>query len=297
MAESSSIALSPAEEQWRGPVSGAVRIGTEAHKVLFCRMLLDTHDRYKPAVIAWPRLDDAALARLTGLPIWKLAVETEGYASLRMQAMADITADPLIREAIALNAFEERRHKEVLAHMIRFYGIDIGAETDYLQPRRPEWTFVRTGYGEFIDSFFAFGLFTLAKRSGFFPAELVEVFEPVIQEEARHNLFFANWLAYARARCPLWKRPALSAHRLGALAVELFIRVHVSNTIDQDNFTMKGSQAMGFDLSVRELLDLCLAENDRRFARYDDRLLRPRLLTRPARFVRALFGPPQAQAR
>jgi hypothetical protein len=285
----SSIASSPAI-QWRGPVSGVIRIGTEVHKTLFCHMLLDTHDPYKPAAIPWPRLDDAALARLTGLPIWKLAVETEGYASVRMQAMAEITDDPLIREAIALNAFEERRHKKVLAHMIRFYGIDIGAETDYQQPRRPEWTFVRTGYGEFIDSFFAFGLFALAKRSGFFPVELVEVFEPVIQEEARHNLFFANWLAYERARCPLWKRPALAAHRLGALAVELFIRLHVSNKIDQDNFTMKGSQAMGFDLSVRELLDLCLAENDRRFARYDDRLLRPQLLARPARLARAVFG-------
>jgi hypothetical protein len=296
MTELSSIDSSPSAERWRGPATGAVRIGSEAHKALFCRMLLDTYDPYKPAVIAWPKLDDVALKRLTGLPIWRLAVETEGYASLRMQAMADITDDPLIREAIALNAFEERRHKEVLAHMIRFYGIDIGAETDYLQPRHPEWTFVRTGYGEFMDSFFAFGLFALAKNSGFFPMELVEVFEPVIQEEVRHNLFFANWLAYERARCPLWKRPAMAAHRLGALAVECYIRMHVSNTIDQDNFTMKGSEAMGFDLGIRELIDLCLAENDRRFALYDDRLLRPQLLARPARLARALLGRPRRRA-
>jgi hypothetical protein len=66
--------------------------------------------------------------------------------------------------------------------------------------------------------------------------------------------------------------------------------MHVSNTIDQDNFTMKGSQAMGFDLSMRELIALCLAENDRRFALYDDRLLRPQLLSRPARVARALLG-------
>jgi hypothetical protein len=270
-----------------------IRIGSEEHKRLFCRMLLDTHDPYKPAVIPWPRLDDVALARLTGLPIWRLAVETEGNAGVRMQAMADATDDPLIREAIALNAFEERRHKEVLAHMIRFYGIDIGEEPLYRQPPRPEWTFVRTGYGEFIDSFFAFGLFTLAQRSGFFPAELVEVFEPVIQEEARHNLFFANWAAYQRARCPAWKRPFQAMHRLAALAVEVSIRIHVGNTIDKDNFTMKGSQALGFDLGISELLELCLVENDRRFAGSDPCLVRPQLMPRLARAVRAVCAAPR----
>jgi hypothetical protein len=249
-------------------------------------MLLDTHDPYKPAIIAWPKLDGIALARLTRLPIWRLAVETEGNASARMQAMAEVSDDPLIREALALNAFEERRHKEVLAHMIRFYGIDIGPEPDYVRPRRPVWTFLRTGYGEFIDSFFAFGLFALAKHSGYFPAELVEVFEPVIQEEARHNLFYANWLAHERARCPLWRRPAQILYRLGALAAEFFIRVHFGNKIDKDNFTMKGGAAMGLKPGLRALLDLCLAENDRRFARYDERLVRPQMMAAMAR----LFG-------
>src|SRR5262249_42092183 len=191
------------------------------------------------------------------------------------------------REAIALNAFEERRHKDVLAHMIRFYGIDIGPEPEYQQSKRPEWNFLCTGYGEFIDSFFAFGLFALAKSSGFFPEELVEVFEPVIQEEARHNLFFANWLAYERARSPVWKRPALAMHRLAALAVEIYVHMDVSSKVDGDNFTIKGSEAMGIDLGFRELLELCLAENDRRFALYDERLVRPQLMARAARTVRA----------
>ncbi len=70
--------------------------------------------------MAWPKLSPDAEKRLTGLPFWDVAVETEGYASSRMQAMADTLTDPLIRESIALNAFEEGRHKLVIRNMLRF---------------------------------------------------------------------------------------------------------------------------------------------------------------------------------
>src|ERR1700675_2848947 len=100
-------------------------IGSEEHKRLFCRMLLDSYDPYKPAVIDWPKLEPAALARLTSLPFWDMAVATEEMAGRRMEALAAACDDALIREAVALNAFEERRHKDVLGHMIRFYGIEL----------------------------------------------------------------------------------------------------------------------------------------------------------------------------
>ncbi len=289
---------SVAELPWPGAgPAGGIRIGSDAHKELFCRSFLDTHDRYKPAVIAWPVLDERTLRRLTSLPIWRLAVETEGYAGLRMEAMAAACDDPLLREAIALNAFEERRHKDVLGHLIRFYGIEIGEEPSYASPRRPEWSFLCTGYGEFIDSFFAFGLFALAKRSGFFPAELVEVFEPVIQEEARHNLFFANWLAWRQARAPLWRRPLLALQRIAAILTQARGRLQVGGEINGENFTMKGSEALGLGIEPRALLDLCLAENDRRFASYDERLVRPRFMPRLARFVRVFLGKPRPVVR
>ena len=55
---------------------GPVRIGSDAHKVLFCRTLLDTFNPYKPAVIDWPTLDDETRDRLVKLPIWDIAVQT-----------------------------------------------------------------------------------------------------------------------------------------------------------------------------------------------------------------------------
>ena len=36
---------------------GRIRWGSNEHKTLLCRTLLDTFNPYKPAVIDWPELD------------------------------------------------------------------------------------------------------------------------------------------------------------------------------------------------------------------------------------------------
>ena len=64
-----------------------------------------------------------------------------------------------------MNAFEESRHKIVLADMVQAYGIALAPEPEYKRPRDPEFAFMRTGYSECIDSFFGFGLFKIARNS------------------------------------------------------------------------------------------------------------------------------------
>jgi hypothetical protein len=255
-----------------------VPLGSEEHKELFCRMLLDTHDPYDPSLIAWPDLPPEPLGRLKALPFWDIAVGTEGDAAIRMQALAEVSDDPLIAEAVALNAFEERRHKAVLHRMLAHYAIASKPERPYVPPQDARWAFLRTGYGECFDSFFAFGLFALAGRSGFFPAPLVAVFEPVMQEEARHNLFFVNWVAYMRRHLPVLARLPFSAQCLGALARQIWARASLAGDVDGDNFTRTGAAAAGVSLDPRSFLETCLAEHERRFAGYDRNLLRPRLM-------------------
>ncbi len=55
-----------------------------------------------------------------------------------------------------------------------------------------------TGAGECIDSFFAFGFLQISKNSEDYPSALIEVMEPIVQEEARHIMFIHNWLLYMR---------------------------------------------------------------------------------------------------
>ena len=40
-----------------------IKVGSDAHKELFCRQFLETHEVYDPAVLPWPELDDAQLGR------------------------------------------------------------------------------------------------------------------------------------------------------------------------------------------------------------------------------------------
>jgi hypothetical protein len=253
--------------------------GTSAHKQAFCRMLLDTFDPYKPAVIEWPVLEPDALKRITTLPFWDVAVQTEGYASARVQRLADTLSDPLLKEAVSLNAFEEARHKHVLEHMVRFYGIKLQEEPSYSADKDAEWSFLRTGYGECLDSFFAFGLFEMARRSGYFPSALVEVFEPVIREEGRHILFFVNWVAWTAANKPLPLRLWFRLRCVAALIVNAIGRMGVAGDAgSSDNFVAAGGQNFTADFNLREFMELCLAENDRRMAPFDERLLRPVLV-------------------
>ena len=94
----------------------------------------------------------------------------QGAASASL-SYAEQIADPLLREAIELNAFEEGRHKQVLSQAgrsLRRYGSRPSPST--CRRAHAEWAFMVTGFSECIDSFFAFGLFALAKRSRLFPA-------------------------------------------------------------------------------------------------------------------------------
>ncbi|GAA0586571.1 ferritin-like domain-containing protein [Rhizomicrobium electricum] len=276
---------------------GPVRLGSPEHLRLLCKTLLETFNPYKPAVIDWPKLDAKTQDLITSLPIWDIAVQTENRAGVWVGSYADKARDPLLRQAVELNAFEERRHRHVLANLVEAYGIALKPEPAYPAPRDPEWAFVQVGFSECIDSFFAFGLFEAARRTGFFPPELVDTFEPVIAEEGRHILFFVNWLAWHRRTMPAWRRPWFELKVAVIWAYLILERIGIASNIGegdkQSNFTVNGADQLGVDITPAALMDLCLAENDRRLGVYDNRLLRPTLVPAMVRLIRRFLPEPQ----
>jgi hypothetical protein len=267
-----------------------VEIGSEGHRDLFCRVFVETHDPYDPESLEWPDLEPQAVERLRSLPFWAEALSTEANTAAKIQALAKIEPDPIVREAIALQGFEEARHSRLLALMTERYGIAVSLPPPDPLPDDLEWGFVRTGFGECFDSFFAFGLFRIARESGFFPPALVERFEPIVQEEARHILFFANWIAWRRRRGPVWGRPWHLGRSGLALFLQAWKRVATARGMQTGDFTLRGHESIGLSLSPRAFLDICLEENDRRLGVYDPRLLRPTVVPTIARIARRFLS-------
>jgi len=289
-------------------MANTLKIGSPEHKELLCRTFIDTHDPFKPAEIRWPDLDAESLARLKAMPIWNEATRTEAATAVKVQSLGDTERDPLLAEAISLQGYEEARHSETLMLLTKHYGIEVKPFPPPEVPKDPTLAFLRTGYGECLDSFFAFGLFRLGERAEVFPKAFVSIFETIMQEEARHILFIVNWAAYLRARRPALLRPGFDAWRGWNIAAQAIDRLKGALKIAggdgkkkepktdpatgrdaaQAGFTLKAHAVFG-DFSLRAFLETCLEENERRLAPYDPRLLRPNLVPSFVRqFVKVL---------
>lgn len=266
--------------------SETLAVGSAEHRRLLGQFFIDTHVEYVPEQLPWPALAKAELARLRSLPFWQEAVSTENVTSNTVAAAAALEADALVRKAIELQGFEEMRHARLLLALTSHYRIPVESPPRFT-PRSLESDFLFAGFGECFDSFFAFGLFALARESGFFPPALVKVFEPVMQEEARHILFFVNWVKYRRSQLPWWRRPAFRLRCAGIILKQVASRVKTARSMGKpqpagggasENFTLTAHQELGTEVTLHRLLEVCLGENERRMAEYDTRLERPRLV-------------------
>lgn len=263
-------------------VSGeTLRIGSDAHKRLFCRQFIDTYTEFEPAELAWPRLNAAELERMRGVPFWEEVRHTERRAAAIVAAFSACVADPLIREAIVLQGHEEARHARLLAVMIERYGIDA--------PERPldpiegnlETRFIDFGFGECLDSFLGFGAFKFARQSQFLPDSMFDIFEMLMLEETRHIVFFINWMAWRETQ---HGRSALLRHAnslrfygraLGRLAGA--VRRGQQESEGREFSATEVSQFLE-GLTFHRFVEECHNENARRMRAFDTALLQPRFL-------------------
>jgi hypothetical protein len=214
-----------------------------------------------------------------------------------VSGFAQTLTDPLIREAMAIQGIEESRHSRLLQEMLRRYAIPLEAPPD--DPVRiSKRAILDFAYEECIDSFFGFGIFGLARRVRLFSPELTELFDVVLQEEARHITFFINWIAFERAR------QGRGAGAFQALATAYGYARALSRIVTTFTPSARGAkmQAVGFGaegafavfkgVTWREFLQSCVEANEQYLAHVLPGLLRPRVLPTIARWLLTLpsFG-------
>lgn len=263
-----------------------MKIGSDAHKELFCQTFFDGHVKYEPPELPWPKLEGEPLELLRSLPFWTHARQFESDAGPMIRAVAAVERDPLIREALELQAFEEERHARLVNHMIELYGLP--AEPAHVEiPRDPVAEFIDFGFEECLDSFGAFGLFKVAREAAIVPDPIFDVFENVMREESHHIVFFINWFAHRQANRSLGERllrvPKSLVHYGKALG-KIGELLGDDDAEEGADFIVKGAEAFVDDLTPHLVIEACVSENERRLASFDRRLLVPKLVPRLAAF-------------
>ena len=269
-----------------------MKIGSQEHKERFCRQFIASHPDYNPDTLPWPELDGPAHERLRSVPFWQEVLRTERRAGAIVNEFAKTIDDPVIHEAVALQGLEEARHARLLEVMIERYKIEIDEPPLEPLPADIETAFIDFGYGECLDSFLGFGVFKIARQSGFLPEEMFSIFEVLMHEETRHIVFFVNWMALREVR-----HGRASSVLRGVTSLRYYIRAfrRMAGTVrkgqeggDGKNFAATQASVFLDGFNFRSFLEDCYAENRRRMDNFDEHLLRPQFL--PAMTNVALSG-------
>src|SRR6266568_4513456 len=169
-----------------------MKIGSQEHRDAFCGHFTETYIEYDPKALPWPVLDAAAVRRLQSVPFWEEVFYTERRAGAIVAAFTETITDPVLKQAVALQGFEEARHAKMLRVMIDKYQIDAAERPLEDVSDNVETRFKDFGFGECMDSFLGFGVFKIAMQSQFLPKEMFTIFETLMYEETRHIVFFVN---------------------------------------------------------------------------------------------------------
>ena len=259
-----------------------MKIGSEFHKELFCRSFMESYREYDPETLPWPDLDDESLKRLQAIPFWEKALDIEREAGVMVNAYAEMVDDPMLKEAIALQAKEESRHARLIKKLIDLYGISMPERPPVQLSSKIEPAFTNFGFEECLDSYFAFGLFAVVRETGNFPDQMFTIFDPILDEEARHIVFFVNWFTYIQHSCGMGFAPIRATKTLWhyGKALSNLIAAFTESDPSGTGFTATGASTFDLDITIEKFLAVCIRENERRMSKYDQRLLQPRLMPR-----------------
>ncbi|MGH7715341.1 MAG: hypothetical protein ACREML_05010, partial [Vulcanimicrobiaceae bacterium] len=129
--------------------------------------------------------------------------------------------------------------------------------------------------------FLGFGGYRLAQEMEFMPQSLISLFSRVLWEEARHIVFFVNWIAYERVQ------RGYGGSFVQAVATAIgYIRAVLERIISGRSVAENATEPLELpNVGLIQLLYAGLSENERLMAQFDPRLLRPRVVPTIAQVV------------
>lgn len=254
-----------------------MQLGSYEHQKLFCHALTDHHVKYNLDQIPWPQLADDQLQRLREIPFWAEVLQQKRQMALIVGALAAQTKPTRLKGAILLLSQETERQVKLLEQMMSFYQIP---QTSI--PARPlpgELTPVLQdlAFDQYLSAYILWGWFAIAREQQYLPEALLEVWEPILDEDARHSIFFTNWTAGQQfSLSNNWRRLRAIWGR-GLQFLGLFDRF--GRQIEDATLPKTASTADVFmgQLTAARLLQYCLDAHEQRLGEVKPPLVKPKL--------------------
>jgi hypothetical protein len=271
------------------------KIGSYDSKKQFCRRFTEGYSIESNLIsgskVAWPKADSSTIERLQRIPLWSRVLQSKHDAARIVSAFADTLGDSMLKEAIALQGQHEQYHYEALESFVQTYEIPASIPQATPLLKNLEAAFIDLGFQKCLNALLGFGFYGLAKETRAFPEELLHGFDRLLNEEARHIVFFMNWFAYAQTKQgKSWNElrgtNAIWQHR-GEI---LKLLMAFGKDDDEDNilFILFGGDHPE-QLAAERFLALCLSENKRRMSLPSTEGLQPQLMPTLASFGRSVF--------
>ncbi len=271
------------------------KIGSYDSKKQFCRRFTEGYDLESDLTswskMAWPKVDSSTIERLQRIPLWSRVLQSKRDAARIVSAFADTLSDSMIKEAIALQGQHEHRHCQALESFVQTYDIAASKPQTAPLPQNIEAAFIDLGFQKCLDALLGFGLYGLANETCALPEELLQQFERLLNEEARHIVLFINWFAYFQTKQGKSWNELRGANAVWKQRGELLkLLMAFGKDDDEENilFVLFGG-AHPEQLTAERFLELCLSENKRRMNYLGMEGLQPQLAPILASFGRSIF--------
>ena len=128
-------------------------------------------------------------------------------------------------------------------------------------------------------------MFEISRQANYLHQALFDIFNHILDEEARHIMFFINWVTYSQidqGANPTWLRGVNALWHYGRALQDKIQAFTGSMDDQQEGFTATRATNFMDDLTPELFLSACLQENARRMSTFDKQLLQPRLIPRLA---------------
>jgi hypothetical protein len=264
-----------------------MNIGSYEYKKRFCQSLIDSHVLDNPASFQWPTLDPVSLEHLRSLPIWRDGLLAQHYTAQIVAAFAATIKDPMVKAAVTLQAQEQTRLVKIIRSFLSAYSIPTPALPTVVIPKNLEAAFIKVGYQNSLDLFWADGLREAAQKANVIPAVLDQRFDQLLAEQTRHTIFLVNWIAYQKMklnkRWGEWNAVPALLNRSGAL-INL---IAVFGPKDLDERPAATRWMARYTIEI--FLKLCLCVHQTRMQTLGAGLLHPQVSVNLAKFTREIF--------